>query len=422
MAVAPKQFVYSEVARKLRTPTYRDGLTIAFVSTYPPQECGIATYTQDLIHALEMHGCIKRATVVAVSDGAQAYDHHVNFVIRKNSRKDYALAAEFLNDSDVDIVNIQHEFGIFGGEDGEFVLELYKGLKKPIVTTLHTILYNVDSSKRRITQLMAQHSKKLIVMNSIAFWLLSWHYGIDAANVALIYHGAPDIPFGLKEEAKGELNLSGKIVLSTFGLINRGKGIEYAIQAMSQIVKHYPQAIYLIIGRTHPNVVRYEGESYRMELEELVRKLGLSEHVRFVNKYLTKGEIIRYLCASDIYICPYTSLNQIVSGTLAYAVAAGKAIISTPSLYAQEVLAEGRGLLCEPCNPESISEKVIYLLSNPRELEALERRAYRFGRQMTWQAVAWDHERLFREVVAYSYTHQAYPSLSDSLHIRAAKL
>lgn len=422
MAVAPKQLLQSRAIYRFKAAMRDDGLTIAFVSTYPPQECGIATYTQDLVNALETHGYIKKAIVVAVSDDAHAYDHHVNFVIRKHIRQDYAMAAEFLNDSDVDIVNIQHEFGIFGGEDGEFVLELYKRLTKPIVTTLHTVLYNVDSKKRRITQLMAQYSKRLIVMNSIAFWLLSQHYGIDVTNVALIYHGAPDIPFGLKEEAKRELGLSGKIVLSTFGLINRGKGIEYAIQAMSHITKHFPQAVYLVIGRTHPGVVRHEGESYRMELEELVRKLNLSEHVKFVNKYLTKGEIIRYLCASDIYLCPYTSLNQIVSGTLAYAVAAGKAIVSTPSLYAQEILAEGRGLLCEPCNPESISEKVIYLLSNPRELEALERRAYRFGRQMTWKAVAWDHERLFREVVAYSHALQAYLTVGDSLHIGVAKM
>lgn len=387
------------------------GLTIAFVSTYPPQECGLATFTQDLVHSIETHAYVSQPVIVAVSDCARAYhyDHHVQFVIRKNHLRDYIYAAKFLNDSPVDIVNVQHEFGIFGGNDGEHVLKFYEHLNKPVVTTFHTVLYRPDEQKRRITRLIAQYSDRLIVMNSLAFWLLSEHYGIDPDNAVLIYHGAPDIPFGQKRGAKRQFGLDGRTVLSTFGLINRGKGIEYAITALKQVVPSHPEIIYLVIGRTHPGVVRQEGESYRAELHALVADYGLRNHVRFVNKYLSKNELITYLQATDIYLCPYIQLNQIVSGTLAYAIASGKVVISTPSLYAQEILSEGRGLLCDVRNPDSIAEKINYLLDNPRERELMERRAYRFGRQMTWQVVAWDHEKLYRQVVARSCAKAHYP-------------
>ncbi|HID05945.1 MAG TPA: glycosyltransferase, partial [Armatimonadetes bacterium] len=371
---------------------------------------GLATFTQDLVHSIETHAYVSQPIVVAVSDCERAYhyDHHVQFVIRKNHLSDYIHAAKFLNDSPVDIVNVQHEFGIFGGNDGEYVLKFYEHLNKPVVTTFHTVLYRPDEQKRRITRIIAQHSDRLIVMNSLAFWLLSEHYGVDPDNAVLIYHGAPDTPFGQKGKAKRQFGLDGRTVLSTFGLINRGKGIEYAITALKQVVPYHSDVVYLVIGRTHPGVVRQEGESYRAELQALVADYGLHDHVRFVNKYLSKDELLSYLQATDIYLCPYIELNQIVSGTLAYAIASGKVVISTPSLYAQEILSEGRGLLCDVRNPNSIADKINYLLDNPRERELMERRAYRFGRQMTWQVVAWDHEKLYRQVIARSHAKGHY--------------
>ena len=382
----------------------RDGVAkrispnIGYIGTYVPRECGIATFTADVVKSVHAYPFIGEPFVVAMvkpDEDLSRYRYPVRFFARESSYGDHVRMATFFNEMPILVVNLQHEFGIFGGQDGEFICATADLLRKPLVTTLHTIMPNPHPNFREITRHLVARSVKVVVMNPLAFQLLARDYGTNTRKVVLIHHGAPDVPFGGREEAKQELGLSGRFVISTFGLISRGKGLEYAIQALPPVVEKYPEVLYLILGETHPNVRRQEGESYREELQALVRELGLESHVQFVNRYLTKAELIRYLQATDIYLTPYLNPNQIVSGTLAYAMACGKVIVSTPYLYAQALCADGRGILVNFRDPQSITDALLLLLDNPRLRAEMERRAYAFGRQMTWQAVGKKYAELF---------------------------
>lgn len=373
----------------------------AYVATYPPSECGIATFTKDVVTSVSKYTPFSKPTVVAVKreEEIEPYERTVRYQIFRDDRESYLKAAKFINDSTVDIVSIQHEYGIFGGECGVYVLDLLEALEKPAVATLHTVLHNPSPEQKHIIQEMAKLCEVLVVMIKTGRQILMDSYGIPASKITVIPHGVPNVHRVSSAAVKRALGLQGKQILSTFGLINRGKGIEYAIEALPAIIEKHPNAVYLVLGETHPGVRSYEGESYRNDLKEIIRKHKLENHVKFNNRFLTLNELVRYLCATDVYITPYLNKDQITSGTLAYAVGSGRAIISTPYLYAEEVLADGRGTLADFRSSEAIAEKVNMILGNPVLKESMETRAYRYGRRAAWFNVAIDYLDLFHRIL-----------------------
>ncbi len=339
--------------------------------------------------------------VIAVDEpGAQVrrYPPEVIGRIAEEERGSYIAAAKFVNDYPVDLVNVQHEYGLFGGERGEWLLDFIHLLEKPVVLTLHTVLPDPDETYLRVTRALCEHATKVVALSETGRGLLEGIYEIDPQRLEVIHHGVPDVPFQDTYASKASFGIGQRTVISTFGLISRGKGLEYAIEAMRGVVKRHPESLYLILGETHPVVRRREGESYRESLHAMVREYGLQYNVQLVDKYLDFDEVVSYLAATDIYLTPYLNPAQIVSGTLAYAVGCGKAIVSTPYLYAQELLAHNRGFLCDFRDAASITSRLNMLLDDPALRRATERRAYRFGRQMTWPHVAAAYGALFSEL------------------------
>jgi glycosyltransferase involved in cell wall biosynthesis len=294
-------------------------------------------------------------------------------------------------------VNLQHEFGLFGGDYGEYINHFLDNVEKPVVTTLHTVQRDFDPKALAVLRNIVAKSGSIVVITRIALRILE-KQGITCKKAAVIPHGCPFIPFVPSESVKDSLGLKDRFVLSTFGLISRGKGIEYAIRALPTIVEKEPRTIYLVIGETHPEVRKTEGESYRKKLMKLVEKLQLEKHVRFHNRFLTKRELIRYLQATDVYLTPYISLNQISSGTLVYALGAGLAVISTPYLHAQDTLAEGRGLFCKFKDSSSIATCIDKLLDEKLR-KKIQRKAYKYSRRFVWSNVAKEYLKLFNRII-----------------------
>lgn len=371
-----------------------------FLGSYPPRECGIATFTKDMVDAYDRAFGFSSPVIAIDEPGAEVrrYAPEVVARIREQNRETYAAAAELVSVYPADLINIQHEYGLFGGEKGEWLVDFMARLDKPAVLTMHTILPEPDGDYLRVTRALSEQASRIVALSETGRGLLEGIYGIDPHNVEVIHHGVPDVPFRDTEPAKASFGIGQRTVISTFGLISRGKGLEYAIEAMRAVVKRHPETLYLILGETHPVVRRQEGESYRESLHEMVRSYGLQYNVQLIDKYLDFDEVVSYLAATDIYLTPYLNPAQIVSGTLAYAVGCGKAIVSTPYLYAQELLAHNRGFLCAFRDAESIAERLTMLLDDPALRRATERRAYRFGRQMTWPHVAAQYGRLFTEL------------------------
>jgi glycosyltransferase involved in cell wall biosynthesis len=371
-----------------------------FLGSYPPRECGIATFTKDMVDAYDRASGFSCPVIAIDEPGADVrrYPAEVIGRISEEQRESYAAAARFVNEYPVDLVNVQHEYGLFGGERGEWLLDFMRALEKPVVLTLHTVLPEPDEAYMRVTRELCGAASKVVALSETGRGLLQRVYGIDPDLVETIHHGVPDVPFQDTYAAKASFGIGQRTVISTFGLISRGKGLEFAIEAMRGVVKRHPEALYLILGETHPVVRRREGESYRESLHAMVRELGLNYNVQLVDKYLDFDEVVAYLAATDIYLTPYLNPEQIVSGTLAYAVGCGKAIISTPYLYARELLALNRGFLCEFRDAPSITANLNMLLDDPSLRRATERRAYRFGRQMTWPHVASRYRALFSEL------------------------
>ena len=373
---------------------------VLLLSSYPPRECGIATFTHDVVTSFDRAFGTKSEVIAIDEPGGDARRYESNVVARlsEQDRYSYKEVAKFVNNHPAELLNIQHEYGLFGGERGEWLVDLMDAVKKPIVITLHTVLPEPDETMLRVTRALCERASKVVSLSGTGCSLLEGVYGINPDRLRLIHHGVPDVPFQSTDAAKASFGIGQRRVISTFGLINRGKGLEYAIEAMRDVVKRHPEALYLILGETHPVVRRQEGESYRESLQEMVRQLGLQNNVQLIDKYLDFDELVSYLLATDIYLTPYLNPVQIVSGTLAYAVGCGKAIVSTPYLYAEELLAHNRGFLCKFRDAASIAENLTMLLDDPSLRRSTERRAYRFGRQMTWPHVAEEYGRLFLEL------------------------
>ena len=374
---------------------------IAYISSYSPRECGIATFTKNLVVATNKLGFFRKPLVVAMNEKETIYnyDRLVKYQIRRDFPEDYGEAADIINSSKADLINLQHEFGLYGGEWGEFINYFLEKIQKPVVTTLHTISPSFVSKAQTVLKQIAKHSSKIVTMTNIATKTLM-DYDVPRAKIEIIQHGCPDVPFVDSNKVKRSLfGLKGKKVLSTFGLISRGKGIEYVIKALPDVVEKQKDIVYLIIGETHPEVRKNEGERYRKMLIKLVDDLKLHEHVKFHNRFLSEPDLIKYLQATDIYITPFLDPNQISSGTLVYAMGAGKAIISTPYLHAKEALADGRGLFCNFKDRKSIADNISKLLDDEGLRIRIQRKVYSYSRDFTWNKVAKRYAMLYRSIL-----------------------
>jgi glycosyltransferase involved in cell wall biosynthesis len=375
---------------------------VAVVGNHLPRQCGIATFTTDLCNAIAAEYGAAQLSVVAVNDGHSSYSYpeRVRFEISEGDIASYRGAADYLNASNIDLVCLQHEYGIFGGKSGNHIMELLKHLKMPVVTTLHTVLREPNLDQRVVMHKIAARSERLIVMSQYSSRVLQEVFRVPAEKIDLIPHGIPDLPFEQPDMYKKRFSCQGKSVLLTFGLLSPNKGFESVIQAMPRILASHSNTVYMIAGATHPQIRAREGDHYRLELQALAKKLGVEQQVLFVNRFVSPEEMASLVGSADIYITSYCHEAQAVSGTLAYAMGAGKTIISTPYWYAAEVLDQGRGMMVPFENPAAIATATIALLANDEARQAMRERAYLYARSMVWNRVAQSYMRSFVEASA----------------------
>jgi glycosyltransferase involved in cell wall biosynthesis len=366
----------------------------AFVSTYPPRHCGIASFTQDLATNTS-----NREVVVLhpPEQAAAPYPIEAHHRIRKDELSDYVSTAVALRKC-VGIVSIQHEYGIWGGEDGGHVIDFVRSLGVPSVATLHTVLQRPTPGQRAVLSELVALTDATVVMSQSAAARLTSVYGIDSRRLHVIPHGVPELPFVDGATVKPALGVDGRQVILSFGLLGPGKGYELAIAALPDVVAAHPSVLYVVVGETHPDLVRREGEAYREGLVAAVARLGLQDHVRFVDRYVGRVELTKWLEASDVFVTPYPNLDQIVSGTLSYAMGAGRPVVSTPYAYAEEALAEGRGVLVPPASPIALGEALNELLGDHELRAAIGGRAYAYSRRMVWSSVGTEYRDLFARV------------------------
>ncbi len=380
---------------------------VGLVCSYVPRKCGIATFSHDVARSLAEHifqkplGSNGHISITALNDreGSYSYGPEVIAEIGQHRRDHYRNAAELLNDSKIDVVSIQHEYGLFGGEDGDYLLEFLDRVNKPVVSTLHTILSQPSEGQRNVLRRVCEHSSRVVVMADRAVKILEEVYNVPPERIVKIHHGVPDVPFGDREPFKKRFGLAGRPMILTFGLLGPGKGIELMLEAIAKVVPHHPDIAYVILGVTHPGVRRESGESYRLSLESRAVELGIQKNVLFHNRYVSNSDLCEYLQAADLYATPYPAKEQITSGTLAYALASGTAIISTPYWHAQELLADGRGILVDFGDVDGFADAIRSLLAEPEKREQIQKAAYEYGRQMIWAESARKYNTTFREVV-----------------------
>jgi glycosyltransferase involved in cell wall biosynthesis len=373
---------------------------IAVIGNYLPRQCGIATFTTDLCTAISAEYGTARLLALPVNDTEQGYDYpaRVRWSLAQDDLRSYEEAAKFLNFNNIDMVCLQHEYGIFGGPAGSHVLQLLRGLKMPVVTTLHTILREPNPDQLMVMEEIAELSDRFIVMSQLSSQLLQEIFKVPGSKIDMVPHGVPDLPFVDPNFYKDRFGVEGKAVLLTFGLLSPNKGIENVIQALPQILSKHKNVVYIVAGATHPHILRREGDKYRAYLKALAKEVGVEANVIFHNRFVSPEEMVEFIGAADIYITPYRHEAQVVSGTLAFALGAGKAIISTPYWHAIELLDDRRGALVPFQNPGAIAEKTVELLDTPAIRHAMRKRAYLFAREMVWKRVAQGYMESFVQV------------------------
>ena len=375
-------------------------MTIVNIGTYPPKQCGIATFSKDLYKSLLLQDNNVKIMAVFDSDFKYRYDNEVVFKIRQDKKRDYIKAAHTINNTaNIDIVIIQHEYGIYGGQDGDLIIEFIKMLNKPYIVVTHTVLPNPTRNQKLVLSKLCSGASRVVCMTKRSKNLLNELYGILPSSVQVISHGVPDFKKQPQAELKEKYGLTGKTIISTFGLIGPGKGIELGIKALAAIIEEFPLAHYLILGKTHPMLQKYEGEKYRDMLENLVSSLQIENNVHFINKFLSDAELGEYLYLTDVYLSPYPNKDQAVSGTLAFAVGCGRAIVSTPYSYAAEVLADGQGLLAAEAEPELLAELIKQILSNPELKSSLMKKAHELGETWNWPNIGKSYTNLINNIL-----------------------
>jgi len=387
-------------------------MRVAVIGNHLPRQCGIATFTTDLCDAIAAEYGAAGVSVVAVNDRQSRYSYpaRVRFELAEGELSSYQAAADFINSSNFDVVCLQHEYGIFGGKSGSHILRLLQNLKVPVVTTLHTVLREPDVDQLIVMQEIAARSARLIVMSRHSSQFLQDVFRVPGGKIELIPHGIPDLPFAEPASYKDSFSTEGKTVLLTFGLLSSNKGFENVIQALPRILSRHSNVVYVIAGATHPHVRLREGDRYRLQLEALAKELGVEDNVVFHNRFVSPQEMALLVGSADIYVTPYRHEAQAVSGTLAYALGAGKAIISTPYWHAAELLADGRGALVAFEDPSAIADAAIELLDDDAAREAMRKRAYLYARHMIWDRVAQSYMRAFvrtRVNPTQPFPHQA---------------
>ena len=379
-------------------------MKLAYIGTYPPRECGIGTFTMNLYKSMITSSDASKDAVdgfiVAINDNEQTYNYpeEVKLIIRQEHQRDYLEAVKYINLSGADVCILEHEFGIFGGQNGMYILPLLSRLEVPLVVTLHTIVKTPSYNEKAVLQEICKMANKVVVMSYKAIEFLIDIYDVDKNKIVYIEHGVPDIQFS-QEKTKKEFKLTNKKLLLTFGILSRNKGIETAIKALPKVIEKHPDILYVVLGKTHPNVVRSSGEEYRNYLQLLTKKLNLDNHVVFINEFISQKELFKYLSASDIYITPYLNEAQITSGTLSYAVGVGSAVISTPYWHAVELLADGRGKLFNFNDSGQLTQILLELLDNPKKLKKLREKALDYGRTITWPKSGGKYTSLIKKIL-----------------------
>jgi len=385
-------------------------MKFVYIGTYLPRQCGIGTFTKNLLNSMTNSDETKKKNnkgiVVAMNGSGQNYDYpeEVKFSINPEY-KSYIQAAKYINQCGADICILEHEFGIFDGNSGIYILPLLYRLKIPLIVTFHTILKEPSNNEKLIIKGVCKIAHKVVVMSNKAIGFLNTIYQIPKQKIVLIEHGVPDIQFNHKQ-VKKEFKLEAKKVILTFGFLSKNKGLETVIKALPKVVKKHPETLYIILGKTHPNVLKDFGEAYRIYLEELTKELGLEKHVRFLNRFPGQQELFKYLHASDIYVSPYLNVAQITSGTLSYAIGVGSAVISTPYWHAEELLANGRGRLFDFKDSEGLSDIFLELLDNPEVLKNLREKALKYGRNTSWPKIGEKYVLLAEEVLFNNFVVQ----------------
>ncbi len=374
--------------------------SIVFIGNYLPRQCGIATFTNDLLTAVKSESKNIQCAAIAMNDIIEGYDYppEVYFEINQNKLTDYKCASDFLNINQIDIISLQHEYGIFGGASGSYIIQLLKDLRMPIVTTLHTVLKNPNEEQEEVLKHIISLSDRLVVMSQKAKVFLTDIHNAPASKIKIVPHGIPDVPFIDPNYFKDQFGVEGKKVILTFGLLSPNKGIEYTLKAMPEIIKRHPDVVYIILGATHPHVKKTDGETYRLSLQKIARDLDISRNVIFQDRFVSIDELCEFLGTADIYITPYLNEEQIVSGTLAYALGTGNAIISTPYWYAEEMLSEGRGIIVPFRDSDAIANSINNLLDDEVTRHSMRKKGYIFSRSAIWKEIARDYLAIFSEV------------------------
>jgi len=376
-------------------------INVIYISSYIPRKCGIATYTKDLTKAINLIDPYSKTEIFALvkPEDKISYPPEVKFKINQYKISSYIKAADHINKSRADIVILEHEFGLYGGEFGEYIIKLVELVKKPLIVTVHTLPDDAGKGYGPVLKDVIKFAEKVIVMMPQSFKKLIKEYNYPKEKIEIIPHGVPDIPLELNNKYKKKKGLKDRLILGNINLLSEIKGLEYTIEALRDIKRQFSNVLYLIIGQTHPVVLQRDGEKYRNFLKEKIELHNLHENVKFVNKYLSLNELVKWLKIIDIYITPYLDPQQSASGALAYAVGAGKICISTPYLYAKEILANGRGIIVPFRNSQAIADAVTDIFKNPQKKSAMEKKTYMFGRLMTWYNIALHYLTIFDEVI-----------------------